>query len=199
VKHDSAKLRATLRTVVRSYIANWRPISQAELVWYRDLESLDGAIECAALAMNSKRKRHPHQYRLKRAALEEARQLLLHSSRLISQTKNFEGIFALVGGLVRDIRGLGELYTYDTSLRIGAHRKLFPKAVYLHSGTREGARALGLDWNGKKLEVAAFPVELQALKPFEIEDVLCLYRDHFVGRSTLPMSRGCGQPRGCRS
>jgi hypothetical protein len=42
---------------------------------------------------------------------------------------------------------------YDTALRIGAKLKLFPTKVYLHAGTRLGARALGLDDSAATLKV----------------------------------------------
>ncbi|MEK7411500.1 MAG: hypothetical protein AAB327_09000, partial [Actinomycetota bacterium] len=37
---------------------------------------------------------------------------------------------------------LGPLYVYDTALRIGAKKGQMPKVVYLHAGTREGAKKL---------------------------------------------------------
>ena len=75
------------------------------------------------------------------------------------------------------IRGLAELYYYDTALRIGASRSLMPKHVYLHRGTRDGARALGLDWRADLLDPRALPKELAVLEPHEIEDFLCIYKD----------------------
>ena len=40
---------------------------------------------------------------------------------------------------------MGELVVYDTALRIGARFGLEPEKVYVHRGTREGVRKLGLD------------------------------------------------------
>ena len=39
---------------------------------------------------------------------------------------------------------LGELTVYDVAHRIGAYLQLEPDVVYLHRGTRIGARYLGL-------------------------------------------------------
>ena len=43
------------------------------------------------------------------------------------------------------IRGIGVLTVYDVATRIAAHLDLEPARVYVHAGTAEGARALGLN------------------------------------------------------
>ena len=78
---------------------------------------------------------------------------------------------------VRSVRGIGELYVYDTALRIGAHLRLLPRQVYLHTGTRVGARALGLDDRTTSVSLSHLPVGLRPLQPHEVEDVLCIYND----------------------
>lgn len=78
---------------------------------------------------------------------------------------------------MEDIPGLGHLYTYDTALRIGSKLVQLPNKVYLHAGTRRGARILGLDWKASALEIAEIPIELRELEPFKIEDFLCVYED----------------------
>jgi hypothetical protein len=62
-------------------------------------------------------------------------------------------LHALIKRTIHSIGGLRELYTYDMALRIGAFLGLAPEFVYLHRGTRAGARALGL--NAKLPGVAA--------------------------------------------
>ena len=52
-----------------------------------------------------------------------------------------------------------------------------PERVYLHRGTRKGARALGLDWRADSLDPRVLPKELADLEPREIEDFLCIYKD----------------------
>lgn len=75
------------------------------------------------------------------------------------------------------LHGIGELTVYDTALRIGAKLGLLPKKVYLHAGTRAGARALGLNWKATSLAVRELPSELLTLTPHEIEDCLCIFKD----------------------
>ncbi|PYX57969.1 MAG: hypothetical protein DMG76_10395 [Acidobacteria bacterium] len=52
---------------------------------------------------------------------------------------------------------------------------------------REGARALGLDARADALYMADLPRKFHALKPHEIEDVLCIFKDELASsRQTLP-------------
>jgi hypothetical protein len=73
------------------------------------------------------------------------------------------------------------LTIYDTALRIGASLGLEPQSVYLHAGTRFGARRLGLDWRAETIPVSALPPPLRKLKPREIEDLLCIFADRLTG------------------
>ena len=84
--------------------------------------------------------------------------------------------FALASG--RYALRFGKLASYDTSLRIGAHRGLWPRWVYLHTGTRTGAKALNLDISGVSLEVSDLPGPLRRLQPYEVEDFLCIYKQN---------------------
>lgn len=143
--------------------------------WFRQQPTLEFAIEQAALATNSKDKRYSHQCRLKKTVLEEARRVLLMNSKTIAQSKSFDDLFSLVETKVGGITGIGELYIYDTSLRIGAKLGLLPTKVYLHAGTRKGAQALGFKGRVRTVEVSELPSELRQLEPYEIEDVLCIF------------------------
>jgi hypothetical protein len=73
---------------------------------------------------------------------------------------------------------------YDTSLRIGAKLGFEPKHVYLHAGTRVGARALGLDTSASYLRASELPAPLRALRPHEIEDALCIFKRQFKHLTT---------------
>jgi hypothetical protein len=61
--------------------------------------------------------------------------------------------------MIRPIPGIGELAVYDTALRIGARLGLEPAKVYLHAGTRAGAKALGLAYGGRTIELAELPAD----------------------------------------
>jgi len=102
---------------------------------------------------------------------------LLANAQRIRQSKSFDDLFNLVDTGLEPVSGIGELYVYDTSLRIGAKQNLLPQMVYLHAGTRIGARALGLKIQAVALKPLAFPPEFRQLEPHEIEDVLCIFKD----------------------
>lgn len=59
--------------------------------------------------------------------------------------------------------------------------KAEPGRVYLHTGTADGAKALGLNCRRESLDPDELPTEFRRLTPREIEDCLCLYKDEFAG------------------
>ena len=164
------------RSIVRTYISQMRSRAQAELDWFKEQPTLNSAIEIASLAINSQGKRYSHQRRLKKANLQEAKSILLANSRNLKKCRDFEELFSVIEMMVEPISGIGELYVYDTALRIGAKLGLLPEKVYLHAGARAGAKALGFDGKSRVLETSVLPKELQQLEPHEIEDVLCIFK-----------------------
>jgi hypothetical protein len=72
---------------------------------------------------------------------------------------------------------VADLTIYDITHRIGAHLGLAPERVYLHRGTRVGARALGLGRGRATLELRELPPEFHRLTAAEAEDCLCIYKD----------------------
>jgi hypothetical protein len=146
---------------------------------------MEMTIRHASLGINSEGKRYSHQRRLTRKSLEEASTRLLTASKRIAACNNFEDLINLIENIVGPISGIGELYIYDTSFRIGAFLGMLPRRVYLHAGTRTGAKALGFDGRVKSVAVENFPPEWKILKPYEIEDVLCIFKDKIKKRISL--------------
>jgi len=111
---------------------------------------------------------------------------------------SFERLHSEIERLVGPLRGIGELYVYDTALRIGAYRGLNPKRVYVHAGVRVGARNLGLDpGRSGSIAVGGLPGPLRTLKPYEIEDILCIYKDQLAG-AAMAERRACSNEEvGC--
>jgi hypothetical protein len=171
---------ANLRALVAEYKVDVRRDAAAELDDFRRANRTDeDAISQAALAELPTGKRHSHQYRIQRAALRESRRRLLEQLPQLRLALSFDELLGQVDRIVRPIRGIGELTTYDTALKIGARFGLEPEVVYLHRGTREGARNLWLRTRGGTLRMSDLPRELRTLKPREVEDFLCLYKDEF--------------------
>lgn len=167
-----------LAAIVRAYRRLCRPGAIEELESFRREPDLEAAVERAALAQRPDGKRYDHQRRLSRDVLKEVRRRLAPSA--IRRCDDFDQLHAELEGRIGSIRGVGELMLYDTALRIGAKLSLTPTRVYLHAGTRRGARALGLNGRARSLDVSDLPGELRKLEPHEIEDCLCIFKQQLA-------------------
>jgi len=165
----------SFKEVVQDYIARYRDRAVNELVFFRMMNSLDEAIEKAAKAEVEGGKKYDHQWRIPTAVLARAGKELLAKRAQITECPSFDSLIELVETTAGSIRGFGELAIYDTAVRIGARLGMEPEFVYLHRGTRKGAKALGLASGGKYLKVGELPAEFTKLRPHEIEDCLCIY------------------------
>ena len=144
------------------------------LAFYRNIPTLDESIEMAALAIMANGKRHPHQRRIPGRVLEEVKDRLLANKEELQQSTCFDEIVVVV--YKSSVRGFGELAWYDTAFRIGVRLGHLPTRVYLHAGTRKGAKALGLAAGREYLDRSELPPPLRALQPDEIEDFLCMFK-----------------------
>lgn len=169
--------RRALPVIIRSYITSDKHRLDKLLRFYSERPTIDDAIRTAAMGLDEQRKRHPHQRRLKREALLAAQVALLAAASSLESVKSFDSLFEWVESATANIKGLGDLYSYDTALRIGARLKLEPAAVYLHAGARKGATRLGVHTRHRKMPSTSFPSELVRLSPRDIENLLCIYKD----------------------
>ena len=163
--------------IVSAYIEKWRLEAEKELLLFKNLETLGTAVEFAGLAKCPRGRKFDHQHRIPPKILDKSKSTL---SQLIPQIKNcrdFDELFRLVGDNIGKIPGIGELTIYDTALRIGANLGIEPKLVYLHRGTRVGAKALGKNIRNKEtLNRSELPGAFSKLSSREIEDCLCIYK-----------------------
>jgi hypothetical protein len=167
----------TLARIVRAYLRNHRQRARAEADFYSRLPSLAEAVRRASRAERPDGKRHAHQTRVRRAALRAAERRLERVR--LARVRDFQSLHSLVGATIGRVHGIGELMIYDTTSRIGAKLGLEPEVVYLHAGTRAGARALGLDSSAAYLRATDLPAPLRTLRPREVEDLLCIYKRRF--------------------
>jgi hypothetical protein len=86
---------------------------------------------------------------------------------------DFAEVHRLVENEIGSIKGIGALTMYDIAHRIGAHFGKSPARVYLHAGTKTGARALEIA--GISFDPKILPRPFARLVPSEIEDCLCIY------------------------
>ena len=127
-----------------------------------------------------------HQNLIPISVLKRAEKKLHAKAREISQAKSFDKLHDVVKQTITPIVGIGDLAVYDFALRIGARPKLHPTKIYLHRGTRDGAKALGL--GGRTIAQKELPKEFWSLTPPEIEDCLCIFKDDI--RKIVKRQRG---------
>lgn len=182
-----------LAAVVRHYKAKYRARAKLELDSFRAEKSLGAAIARAALAAKPDGRRYSHQRRLKPEDLARSAEKLATRIAAIERAQNFGILLDEIKSAVGHLAGLGELYIYDTALRIGAKKGTLPARIYLHAGTRAGARALGIDVKQRKvIDKFELPAELHELELHEVEDLLCIYKQHFTGeRPDLDENEAC--------
>jgi hypothetical protein len=176
----------SLEAIIRHYLKHFQPIHEHELRWFQNQSSLDEALRIAGEAQDEETHRYKHQRRVKSRAIREATRRLADSHDEIRGCSSFHDLWNLLVLRLSPIEGIGELYIYDTALRIGAHLRLTPEKVYLHAGTRIGARRLGFvpasDGSKRWLEPRELPALLRDLAPSDVENLLCIYK------SRLPRS-----------
>jgi hypothetical protein len=170
-----------LGDMVQEYITHKRPEVKKEK---REIAqcSLERAIEMASMGKMSNGKRSHHHYRRSETQLNAGKNALMAVYPQIRKCKNFEDLHNLVKKITDKIDGLAELYTYDAAHIIGTQLGFHPQKVYLHTGTRKGAMALGFSGGLRYLEVSQLPAEIQVLKAYEIEDFLCIYASDLKSR-----------------
>jgi hypothetical protein len=187
----------TLDEIVTDYIRRYRPAAREEMREYEEEPSLGAAIRRGALSELKDGKRHPHQRRISGKVLKEAEAVLQRISRRLAGAADFTALQKLVQEAILPIHGIGPLAVYDIAHRIGARLAKSPDRVYLHAGTKDGARALNI--GGESADPSVLPPSFSRLTPAEIEDCLCLYKDEL--RAPRP-PRGkrrspCRMPRPC--
>lgn len=175
-RSEKKKTLNTYRDVVKDYISDSRNENRKQFLFYANQPSFKLALKNAAFALTTQNKRHSHQYRITKVALEKSYDIL--SQRNLSKYLTFEELFKTIESSLTPIKGIGPLTIYDTTLRIGAYLNLEPKKIYLHAGTLIGAKHLGVSNPQKSLFKYELPVEFHILSESEIEDCLCIYKEN---------------------
>lgn len=165
--------------IAKHYKINFKDEANHELEQFQNAKSLAAVIDTADRAVDFNGNRFGHQWRLTNNALSLAHSELKKSLKKFNACKNFDELLRLVESTAGRVFGIGELYNYDTSLRIGAYLGLFPEQVYLHRGVREGARKLGINTRRRSIPIEEFPIEFRMIDAKDLEDIVCIYKDHF--------------------
>jgi hypothetical protein len=165
----------TFDEIVNDYIDEYRDDARAEMRFFEIQRSPSAAIRKAALCELPSGKRHPHQRRIPRTVLEQVEAQLQGIGRKLAKAADFAALHRLVERETGNTKGIGALTVYDISHRIGAHFGKAPRHVYLHAGTRMGARVFNI--RGESFDPKILPKAFSRLAPSEIEDCLCIYKD----------------------
>lgn len=163
---------ANVDEIVDRFIADIRPRVTEENRFYSEQPTIEEVIRAAATGATREGTMHDHQRRIGYRALNEFAALLLECKAAIAQARTFDALHAVIAGAAP--RGVGALAVYDTAERIGIWRGIQPRRVYLHAGTMQGARALGIR-GVKEVEVKDLPKAFRRLDPGEVESCLCIY------------------------
>ena len=180
---------ATFQTIIAAYKQDYQHNAAQEQRWFEIQPTLADAVSMAALAQAPSGKRLSHQCRIPGSVLEQARALLMRHLERFEQIRDFDDLHAEIDTLTGNIAGIGELYVYDTALRIGAKLGIKPKHVYVHAGVREGIRNLGLDPKQPRIPIVKLPAPFRTLDAFEIEDVLCIYKHQLAGAAIIERNK----------
>ncbi|MDM1323470.1 hypothetical protein HXZ90_04115 [Acinetobacter pseudolwoffii] len=173
------KTSGSLASLVQGYKNEYRKDKNNELSYFRNMD-FDQALKKAAYAENKNGRKFSHQYRLPKQASEQAFKKFTEIKTEIKATQNFEQLYELLDSNLRSIQDIGDLFIFDTALRIGAKLNYLPKELIVQSGSKEGAKKLGLTVKNKRVSLEQLPSLIREnLEPYEIENFLCLYRDKF--------------------
>jgi hypothetical protein len=169
----------TFDQIVADYICTQRPYTCAEMMGFVNEPSPAAVIRRAALCEMKDGKRHPHQRRIPKRLLEHVEAKLQAIRRKLFNAADFAVLHSLVEREIGGIKGIGALTVYDISHRIGAHIGKAPERVYLHAGTRVGAKVFSI--TGDSFDPKILPKAFAQLAPSEIEDCLCIYQAELTG------------------
>jgi hypothetical protein len=169
---------ATHQQIVAHYKRCAQPDLDAQLQWFASLPSFTAALRRAAIARSSRGTRFAHQWRLPRSMYPRALALLRAAAPSLRSSRSFAVLHSRVSAAVAHLPGVGPLYLYDTSLRLGAFLGLSPTSVYLHAGAAQGARRLLPAGSGATVSPTQFPSAFRALLAYQLENLLCCYRTY---------------------
>ena len=116
----------SLGEIVERYILEYRGKHEEELKFYREQPSLRKAVGLAARSIGTGGRKHPHQWRLTGETLNSAASELESVLRAIRKCRNFAALIGLLESTLENVRGIGDLTTYDIAHRVGAYLSLEP-------------------------------------------------------------------------
>jgi len=158
------------------YFSSHLPRLEEMRSYYQGL-TLESAIKNAAAGIESEEKMSSHQYRIGKKKGVIAANEMLKYKRTLSACRTFEDIFKITEQVKNSIVRLGDLWSYDTALRIGFKLDILPAEVYVQSGVVDGVKKAlnGKRPKGRSIPLSIFPEKFQQLTPYQAENFLCIW------------------------
>lgn len=179
--------RKSYQRICTHFRTYWLPVIEAELDAFRCQDTFAAAVWNASFGRvpwPDGTRKHDHMRRRGDATLGACVVALMgrlpdleaHRGGTFDGEK---GLHATVERLIGGIHDVAELTVYDMARWIGAYLRLEPELIYLHTGTRHGAAALGIEVSSseKTLDKYRLPSEFWTLSCGYLEDLMCLYKE----------------------
>lgn len=178
-KPTYSNINATLKEIIESYKEEYLTDVDSWIEYASNQKTLTDAIRVSVLCKDNQGKYHPHQYRIVKSQLGIYLAKCLNIISEFKRVKSFDELYKLVISI--NVDNIGKLTKYDIATRIGAYLKLEIKKVYLHAGTRKGAKKLLGKITKSFLLKSDLPEPFQTSKLSygDIENILCIYKDAF--------------------
>ena len=109
------------------------------LEYIKKQKKLEKVIQIACLSTDENGKRHRHQNRINLKNLRKFHNHVKSQLNKIRKNKEFDKLIEIIGN--KKIEGIGDLTIYDAAQRIGMFLNILPDKIYLHCGTKKGAKS----------------------------------------------------------
>lgn len=162
---------------IECYQQDYLPVLLEIKQFYKSLKDVPEVIDSASKGQIPSGRMDRHQWRVGyEKGTVGSRELLLKLNR-IEEANSFEEIFEITEEVKKTVYGLGELWSYDTALRIGFKKGFYPENVYVQAGVKDGVKkALGITKvKERSLPVTRFPESFRKLRPYQLENFLCIW------------------------
>lgn len=181
---------AKLKKLVKDYRDYHQHDADKRLTSYRKLnEQYSQLVDCSIRGVLPDGTKAPRQRKFAKYALKTVSRNLMDAEHKIKDCSSFDEVLLVVYNC--KVKGFPAPSVYDTALRLGSCFNLWPDIVHLHANALTGAKTLlgsNIKWqyfnddkNYPYLAKTDFPVELQVLEPYHIENFLNIYNDRLRG------------------
>lgn len=194
--HSLGQGKLSFKTIVDDYDKRIQVVDRetskgwhAVLDFYGDLPNWVAAVEEAGkFHFDASGKIHPHQRRVSKLARKQFALDLQNHQAVIYNSADFEKLFDNIEKFCKK-SGIAELTIYDTAMRLGAflekHKggSFKPQKVFLHRDSMTGAKKLFRRGEIAKpcgrMSLSAFAKCFPNKETWEVEEILCIYKDNF--------------------